>query len=791
MPDTERGEAFVRDVFGVTEISSASGLVTFPVAGREEEAAVRTRARIIGVEAPAHAFLTDDQGRVSGVKTTTGVYRAVYLPLRLNNFKPRQSASAGALTELLERGLRYLTREQMGPVALSSVSGPAPYVRIGPLRPEVAVMGEADAPPTRFLVGFEVAVGDSVVARFEKEEPALAPGAERVIALPEWTAKETGKFSIRVGVGWQDGELHYQPPRTVRVLDLPERFGRDEMPAATGAGFFDHDHDGDEDLYLVNRGGPNQLLSNDGGGGFADVAGEVGLADAGNGRGLAVADYDGDGDLDLYLVNEGANVLFANAPNEADGAGPAAGGSGRRFTDVTAAAGGQADHPLSDDQSGRSAGFFDGDGDGDLDLYVVNAAGPNRYFEQAGGLFREQGAATGLDDDGDGRALTFGDYDDDGDADLFVANQDGSVMLRRDSAGDAVAPSAVRYTEVLAESGIASASMDVGCVFGDYDNDGDLDLFVANESTDNRLYRNLGEGRFEEATGPHLALGGATVGSAWIDIDNDGDLDLAKTALSSGADEIYANQGNGELLPVGTLLELGSAVTGRALSHADVDGDGDEDLFVAHAMDSSALYRNSTQRSGRSWLHVALQTTDRNRQGLGAVVEVVSGATRQRRDLQPAFSYLSHGPATLHFGLGAAVSADSLRVRWPDGSQTVWTGVAANQRLLLAHPHATAVTDEVPAVPSSFRLGLGYPNPFNSVVVVPFYVPQRTAVRLEVFNVTGQRVRTLVDDALPAGVYRARWDRRNGQGQPAASGTYFVRLQAEGFLQVQRVMLLK
>lgn len=699
----------------------------------------------------------------------------MYLPLRLNNFKSRQSASAGALTELLERGLRYLTREQMGPVALSSVNGPAPYVRIGRLRPEVAVMGEADAPPTRFLVGFEVAVGDSVVARFEQEEPALAAGAERVIALPEWTATETGEVSIRVGVGWQDGELHYQPPRTVRVLDLPERFGHDELPEATGAGFFDFDGDGDSNLYLTRRSGrQNVLLRNDGAGAFAEV--DAGLADMGGGRGMAVADFDGDGDLDLYLVNEEGNRLFENTGTE------------EGFIDVTEAASVDAEpeHSLADGSSGRSAGFFDGDGDGDLDLYLVNAKAVNRYYENVGGVFSERANEVGLDDAGDGRALTFGDYDGDSDVDLFVANQDRDALLRNDSG---------RYVEVHAAAGITSVVKDVGCVFGDYDNDGDLDLFIANQESANRLYRNRGDGTYEEATGADLHLGAASVGSAFGDFDNDGDLDLAATALSSsvGGDEIYYNQGDDVLLPVGSLLELNPSASGRALSFADVDGDGDQDLFVAHVSGSSALYVNSTQDG--NWLQVVLQDVGPNPNGLGAIVELISGNLRQRRTLQPSFGYLSHGPAEAHFGLGNVTSVDTLRVHWPDGHQTEQTDLSLaqlNQRRVVSRDWPTAIASEAnPVVPTVYRLGLGYPNPFNPRVTIPVDVPRESTVHLEVFNISGQRVRSLMQDVMLAGTHRVIWDGRDANGQLVGTGVYVLRMRASEFEQVQRVMLLK
>ena len=441
---------------------------------------------------------------------------------------------------------------------------------------------------------------------------------------------------------------------------------------------------------------------------------------------------------------------------------------------------------LADVNSGRSAGFFDGDGDGDLDIYLVNASAANRYYENEDGVFSKRANEVGLDEAGDGRALTFGDYDGDADIDLFVANQDRDALLRNDSG---------RYVEVHAVAGITSVVKDVGCVFGDYDNDGDLDLFIANQESANRLYRNRGDGTFEEATGADLHLGAASVGSAFGDFDNDGDLDQAITALSgsAGGDEIYHNLGDDTLLPVGTLLALSPSVSGRALSFADVDGDGDQDLFVAHASGSSVLYVNSIE--GRNWLQVALQDLGPNRDGLGAVVELIAGNLRQRRTLQPSFGYLSHGPAEAHFGLGDMTSVDTLRVHWPDGHQTEETDLdlaQLNQRRVVSRDRAAAIASEDnPVIPTVFQLGHGYPNPFNPRVTIPVDVPRESTVHLEVFNISGQRVRSLLQDVMLAGTHRIIWDGRDANGQLVGTGVYILRMQAGEFQQAQRVLLLK
>ena len=235
----------------------------------------------------------------------------------------------------------------------------------------------------------------------------------------------------------------------------------------------------------------------------------------------------------------------------------------------------------------------------DLDLYVVHAAATNRYYENLGGVFTERASEVGLDNAGDGRG---------------------------------------RYVEMHSAAGITSVAKDVGRVFGDNDNDGDLDL------------------------------------------------------------------------------------------------------FVAHASGSSVLYLNSTQ--DRNWLQVILQDVGPNPDGLGAVVELISGNLRQRRDLQPSFGYLSHGPAVVHFELRDVTSVDTLRVLWPDGHQTEQTGldlVQLNQRRVVSRHRPTSIASaDNPVIPTVFRLGLGYPNRFNTRVTIPVDVPRKSSVHLEVFNISGQ-----------------------------------------------------
>jgi len=320
-------------------------------------------------------------------------------------------------------------------------------------------------------------------------------------------------------------------------------------PMSAGVALFDYDSDGDVDIYFLN-GAPlkgtkvdappkNALYRNDGNWTFTDVTDRSGLGDTGYGLGVAVGDYDNDGDPDVYLNNYGPNVLYRN---NGDGT----------FTDVTKKAGVANGH-----QVGAGANFLDMDADGDLDLFVSNYVGftydnhkiiyqagrpaysgpadypptsNNLYRNNGDGTFTEVSAASGIGKHkGTGMGTVCLDFDNDGDTDIYVANDGlGNFLFRNDGTG--------KFEEVGLASGAgydlngdAQSSMGIGC--GDYNNDGWIDLYVTGYQGElTALYKNLGSGSFDDVT--RLAGAGAgTVphvnwGNEFVDFDNDGDRDL-------------------------------------------------------------------------------------------------------------------------------------------------------------------------------------------------------------------------------------------------------------------------
>jgi len=288
-----------------------------------------------------------------------------------------------------------------------------------------------------------------------------------------------------------------------------------------GVAWGDYDNDGDLDLYLVNSNAPNCLFRNDGGG-FVDLTDAL-LGDSGDGQAAAWADYDLDGNLDLYLVNANSpNRLFHN---EGDGT----------FADATSG-------PLGDAGNGRGVAWGDYDNDGDPDLFIANGGSGNKLLRNDGGTFTDVTSGP-VGARSISRGAAWGDYDNDGDLDLYVSNMFGANSLLRNDGGGSFAD--------VTSGPLGDAGNGSGVAWADYDNDGDLDLFIANWwGEPSKLLRNDGGGSFGDATTAVLADEDNVTAVLWGDYDLDGDLDLY--LAKDGANRLIRN----DVSPSGHWLEV-------------------------------------------------------------------------------------------------------------------------------------------------------------------------------------------------------------------------------------------
>ena len=558
--------------------------------------------------------------------------------------------------------------------------------------------------------------------------------------------------------------LDYRHGYDARILGMPRSI-------AGGVACGDFDQDGWPDLFVVcGAAGPSKLFRNLHDGTFADVAAAAGVArDDSLATGPLFFDYDGDGWPDLFVgaVEDGGLRLYHN---RRDGT----------FEDVTTASG----ILPAFDTMGASAGDYDGDGR--LDLFLARWGSPpgscHLWRNLGSGRFACADASAGLD------SLVrrptdftftgnFADIDGDERQDLLVSSDFGtSRVFLQDASGrfdDATGP------EITDENGM-------GAAVGDIDGDGDLDWFVSSVwdpdgiaeggwgLSGNRLYRNRGDGTFEDATdAAGVRHGYWGWGATFTDLDLDGALDLVHVnGWPSGSPEfhfdpsrMFAGDGHGGFVDRSTEWDFADSAQGRGIVAFDYDRDGDIDLFIANHGARPALWINMGA-IGR-WLSVELVGRGENPGAVGARIELTVNGVTQVRLVRAGTNFMSQDPLEAHFGLGQAVRAERLLVLWPDGTRSTLEGVAADQRVVVVEPAPTFGASGMAA----------RPNPFMSAVDVRLAVPAAHATTAFVHDVSGRVVRTF---AVEAGEQRVTWDGRSDQGTGVPAGIYWVRMAGAG-----------
>ena len=511
----------------------------------------------------------------------------------------------------------------------------------------------------------------------------------------------------------------------------------EEMGA--GVAFFDYDHDGWLDIFLVNgttiEGFPageeptSYLFHNNRDGTFTDVTRDAGLTRTGWGQGCCVGDYDNDGRDDLFVSYWGWNALYRN---NGDGT----------FQEVAAEAGVAGDGR----RWGAACCFLDYDRDGLLDLFVANyvnfdpavspepggaescwyndiavACGPQGFGGGTNVLYRNRGDGTfedvseragiaqprGLAEPSFakrnwrpvgsyGMGAAAADFDNDGWPDIYVACDTAPSLLYRNNRDGTFTELGVAAGCAFNEDGAAMAGMGVGVA--DYNGDGWFDLVRTNFSDQvTTLYQNNGDGTYYDASlqaGFGINTKFLGFGAGFLDCDNDGwkDVFLANghvyPAISGKELHVtyeqrkilYRNRGDGRFRDVSA--SSGPGITApnvsRGCAFGDFDNDGNIDVVVNNLDRPPSLLRNES-RHGNNWLMVKCVGTRSNRSGIGARVAVTTGERVQIDEVMSGSSYYSQNDLRLHFGLGKAARADLVEIRWPSGLTESFEAVPANR----------------------------------------------------------------------------------------------------------------
>jgi immune inhibitor A len=532
-----------------------------------------------------------------------------------------------------------------------------------------------------------------------------------------------------------------------------------------GVAASDFDNDGFVDMFVANNNG-SRLYKNSGNGFFNDVTNAAGVNDTEPNRAALWFDYDNDGNTDLYLIT--INILGATKKNKLfhnNGNGT--------FARITSS-------NLEYAARSTNAVAADFNNDGWLDVMVLHTSGNVKLFKNTNGIFEDVTTASGINFSGNGVSCVWGDYDFDGDDDVYIVARNGISQFYNNNGNGT-------FSDATATAGVTNNGTGQSASFGDYNNDGWLDLVVVNQQAPIRLFQNNGNGTFAEMTqNAGINSSGGNIASLWLDFDADSDLDLF--VAKNGPQKLFRNNGNGMFEEYAGRAGISGVFNPRTMCSFDFDNNGFSEIYLGCGTMPNVLFKNF--ENGNHTLSIQLVGNPSNRSAIGTKIVVVSNGIKQLREISSSNGTLSENSFVQMIGLGSSAIAETLKIFWNSGSVTTMNALAAGMYKIFETPDGV---EELPDERFIFSLEQNYPNPFNPQTAFHFSLATAAVVTLKIFDVVGKEISSPVSaQEMNAGKHTTYFD-----GTPLASGTYFFRLSVndnEGkiiFSQTKKFLFIK
>ncbi|MEO8511971.1 MAG: FG-GAP-like repeat-containing protein [Ignavibacteria bacterium] len=563
-------------------------------------------------------------------------------------------------------------------------------------------------------------------------------------------------------------------PQFTRITEIGNPAVNDTMESA-GACWIDFNNDGFLDLFVANGNvvsQNNSLYLNDHSGGFLKITTGAIVNDGGSSIGGTWGDFNNDGKPDLFVTNRNGfgNFLYM-------------GNGDTTFTKITTGS------IVTDMPNSNSSGWTDINRDGLVDLFMINFTQNDLLYINNGlpnFTFTKIDTAAFLLDGGnfsiDGQ---WADYNNDRFPDFFVGNAGTQNDFVYRNNGN------LTFTKIT----LTDARATLGASWGDFNNDGNLDLFTSGYlNQKSRLYVNSGHPNHDLIpidTGIVSNDPANSVGSAWGDFDNDGDLDLFVANDGTLSGFLYLNSGFPfyafTKVTTGTIAANTANSFGCAVG--DYDNDGQLDIYVANRLNQkNFLFHNDG--SSNKWITIKCEGVTSNRSAIGTKVRIKAQINGQPvwqvQEVTPQSGYNSQN-LLLHFGLGNAGIIDSIIVEWINGLTHYFTNVSTNINITISESGNIIGINPINAeIPRDFSLLQNYPNPFNPSTTIRFSIPVQSMVRIDIFDITGKFVENLVNSELRMGNYDIKWD-----ASKYSSGIYFYEIRAGNFQETKKMALIK